>query len=70
MFTGTLADLPELVAQHEVHAPTLVIVGEVVQLRDKLAGLKVRRTAETAGAALRPSRHKAAPTPRHCAVTL
>ena len=37
VFTGTLANLPELVAQHEVHAPTLVIVGEVVQLRDKLA---------------------------------
>ncbi|MCU9532217.1 siroheme synthase CysG [Pseudomonas mosselii] len=37
VFTGTLADLPELVARHEVHAPTLVIVGEVVQLREKLA---------------------------------
>ncbi|MCE5978462.1 siroheme synthase CysG [Pseudomonas sp. JR33AA] len=37
VFTGTLANLPDLVAQHEVHAPTLVIVGEVVQLRDKLA---------------------------------
>ncbi|MBK4988433.1 siroheme synthase CysG [Pseudomonas sp. S36] len=37
VFTGTLADLPDLVARHEVHAPTLVIVGEVVQLRDKLA---------------------------------
>ncbi|MGH8437231.1 MAG: siroheme synthase CysG [Pseudomonas sp.] len=37
VFTGTLAKLPELVAQHEVHAPTLVIVGEVVTLRDKLA---------------------------------
>lgn len=37
VFTGTLADLPELVAQHEVHAPTLVIVGEVVVLREKLA---------------------------------
>ncbi|MBC2656542.1 uroporphyrinogen-III C-methyltransferase [Pseudomonas sp. MSSRFD41] len=37
VFTGTLADLPALVAEHEVHAPTLVIVGEVVQLRDKLA---------------------------------
>ena len=37
VFTGTLADLPELVARHEVHAPPLVIVGEVVQLRDKLA---------------------------------
>jgi len=37
VFTGTLANLPELVAEHEVHAPTLVIVGEVVKLRDKLA---------------------------------
>lgn len=37
VFTGTLANLPALVADHEVHAPTLVIVGEVVQLRDKLA---------------------------------
>lgn len=37
VFTGTLADLPKLVAEHEVHAPTLVIVGEVVVLREKLA---------------------------------
>ena len=37
VFTGTLGNLPKLVAEHEVHAPTLVIVGEVVVLRDKLA---------------------------------
>lgn len=37
VFTGTLGNLPQLVAEHEVHAPTLVIVGEVVTLRDKLA---------------------------------
>lgn len=37
VFTGTLGNLPQLVAEHEVHAPTLVIVGEVVRLRDKLA---------------------------------
>ena len=37
VFTGTLASLPQRVAEHEVHAPTLVIVGEVVTLRDKLA---------------------------------
>ncbi|WP_084307399.1 siroheme synthase CysG [Phytopseudomonas flavescens] len=37
VFTGTLANLPDLVARHEVHAPTLVIIGEVVQLREKLA---------------------------------
>ncbi|AZE89891.1 siroheme synthase CysG [Pseudomonas orientalis] len=36
VFTGTLADLPRMVAEHEVHAPTLVIVGEVVVLREKL----------------------------------
>ncbi|WXL27616.1 siroheme synthase CysG [Ectopseudomonas mendocina] len=37
VFTGTLETLPQLVAEHEVKAPTLVIVGEVVSLRDKLA---------------------------------
>ncbi|MGX5219455.1 siroheme synthase CysG [Pseudomonas segetis] len=37
VYTGTLADLPALVAENEVRAPTLVIVGEVVQLREQLA---------------------------------
>ncbi|MGC3555726.1 siroheme synthase, partial [Pseudomonas aeruginosa] len=37
VFTRTLENLPQLVAEHVVHAPTLVIVGEVVQLPDKLA---------------------------------
>lgn len=37
VLTGTLGNLPQLVAEHEVHAPTLVIVGEVVKLRDQLA---------------------------------
>lgn len=37
VFTGTLENLSQLVAEHEVHAPTLVIVGEVVRLREKLA---------------------------------
>ncbi len=37
VFTGTLGNLTELVAEHEVRAPTLIIVGEVVCLRDKLA---------------------------------
>ncbi|MGM3388125.1 siroheme synthase CysG [Stutzerimonas stutzeri] len=37
VFTGTLADLPSRIANEQVQAPTLVIVGEVVQLRDKLA---------------------------------
>jgi uroporphyrin-III C-methyltransferase/precorrin-2 dehydrogenase/sirohydrochlorin ferrochelatase len=37
VFTGTLANLAELVASEQVQAPTLVIIGEVVQLREKLA---------------------------------
>jgi len=45
VFTGTLQDLPQLVAQHEVHAPTLVIVGEVVALREKLAWFEGAQSA-------------------------
>jgi uroporphyrin-III C-methyltransferase/precorrin-2 dehydrogenase/sirohydrochlorin ferrochelatase len=37
VLTGTLAELPSIVASTEVKAPTLVIVGEVVRLREKLA---------------------------------
>ncbi|MCQ4256395.1 siroheme synthase CysG [Stutzerimonas stutzeri] len=37
VFTGTLASLAERVASEQVQAPTLVIIGEVVQLREKLA---------------------------------
>ena len=37
VFTGTLEGLPEVIAEQDVHAPTLVIVGEVVRLREKLA---------------------------------
>lgn len=35
--TGTLATLPERVTQAGLHAPTLIIVGEVVSLQEKLA---------------------------------
>ncbi|SMN10791.1 Siroheme synthase / Precorrin-2 oxidase / Sirohydrochlorin ferrochelatase / Uroporphyrinogen-III methyltransferase [uncultured Candidatus Thioglobus sp.] len=34
--TTTLAELPDLVANTLIHAPTLIIVGEVVKLREKL----------------------------------
>lgn len=37
VFTGTLGNLAERVADQQVQAPTLVIVGEVVTLREKLA---------------------------------
>ena len=34
--TGTLGTLPELADRAQLHPPTLIIVGEVVRLRDKL----------------------------------
>jgi len=34
--TSTLANLPELIRNSDVHAPTLLIIGSVVSLRDKL----------------------------------
>jgi uroporphyrin-III C-methyltransferase/precorrin-2 dehydrogenase/sirohydrochlorin ferrochelatase len=37
VFTGTLTTLPEIVQRGGVRAPTLIIVGHVVRLRDKLA---------------------------------
>ena len=46
VYTGTLASLPELLAQQQVHAPTLVIVGEVVTLREKLAWFEGAQSRE------------------------
>ncbi len=37
VLTGNLATLPELVRRSNVKAPTLIIVGDVVRLRDKLS---------------------------------
>ncbi|MCW8919785.1 MAG: siroheme synthase CysG [Gammaproteobacteria bacterium] len=37
VFTGTLGDMPERIAGEEVKAPTLIIVGNVVKLHDKLS---------------------------------
>ncbi len=37
VLTGTLETLPAIVANTEVHAPTLMIVGEVVALHDRLS---------------------------------
>jgi uroporphyrin-III C-methyltransferase/precorrin-2 dehydrogenase/sirohydrochlorin ferrochelatase len=36
VLTGTLSTLPQIVTRGEVKAPTLIIVGEVVKLREKL----------------------------------
>ncbi len=43
VLVGTLASLPGIVATSEVHAPTLLIVGDVVKLRDKLAWFEDRQ---------------------------
>jgi len=37
VFTGTLSDLPEKVKQYDIHAPTLIIIGDVVSLHEKLS---------------------------------
>lgn len=37
VLVGTLATMPDIVAAEDVVAPTLIIVGEVVKLRDQLA---------------------------------
>ena len=36
VWTTTLSELPNVVAAQTIHAPTLIIVGEVVKLREKL----------------------------------
>ena len=36
IYIGDLSRLPQIVREHQVKAPTLIIVGEVVQLHDKL----------------------------------
>ncbi|NND91104.1 MAG: uroporphyrinogen-III C-methyltransferase [Granulosicoccus sp.] len=42
VLTGTLADLPEQVRREAITPPTLIIVGEVVRLREKLAWFETR----------------------------
>ncbi|MEE4463656.1 uroporphyrinogen-III C-methyltransferase, partial [Azotobacter chroococcum] len=46
VIVSSLAELPARVAQEKVAAPTLLIVGEVVQLRDKLAWFEGRQSAD------------------------
>ena len=50
VFIGNLETLPDIVRTAEVHAPTLIIVGEVVRLHQKLAWFEpvplIERTAQ------------------------
>ena len=52
VFTGTLRTLPRLVHDAHVRAPTLIIVGEVVQLHEKLAWFEPGRDAQGGAAAI------------------
>ena len=42
VFTGTLTTLPDIVAEADVSAPTLTIIGEVVKLHGKLQWFEPR----------------------------
>ena len=42
VFTGSLSTLPEIIEKSSVRAPTLVIVGEVVRLRDHLSWFEAK----------------------------
>ncbi|ACO78989.1 Uroporphyrin-III C-methyltransferase [Azotobacter vinelandii CA] len=46
VIVSTLAELPARVEREQVSAPTLLIVGEVVRLRDKLAWFEGRQSAD------------------------
>jgi len=49
--TGTLADLPALAAAAQLEPPTLIIVGDVVRLADKLSWFVPAAPAQAAAAA-------------------
>lgn len=49
VLTSTVEQLPRLVQEADVHAPTLVIIGDVVRLRDKLAWYDKRSDGEPVG---------------------
>jgi uroporphyrin-III C-methyltransferase/precorrin-2 dehydrogenase/sirohydrochlorin ferrochelatase len=50
LYVGSLATLPDLVAAHDVHSPTLVVVGEVVRLHRTLQWFRPEGTIEATDA--------------------
>jgi uroporphyrin-III C-methyltransferase/precorrin-2 dehydrogenase/sirohydrochlorin ferrochelatase len=46
VFTGTLGNIEQVLEQEKPKPPTLIIIGEVVQLRDKLAWFKTPNHSE------------------------
>ena len=49
VFVGTLASMPDIVQHEQIKAPTLIIVGEVVKLREKLNWFHPENIATTEG---------------------
>lgn len=41
VFPGTISTMPKVVEENEIHAPTLLIIGEVVQLHERLNWFEV-----------------------------
>jgi uroporphyrin-III C-methyltransferase/precorrin-2 dehydrogenase/sirohydrochlorin ferrochelatase len=49
VFTGTLESLPRVIKNRAIKPPTLIIIGEVVRLQEKLAWFAPGLIEETAG---------------------
>jgi len=50
VFVGSLTSLPDLIEAHEVQAPTLIIVGDVVRLHRQLQWYRPEEKVEAADA--------------------
>jgi siroheme synthase len=46
VYTGTLQTLPALPKQHDIKPPSMIIIGEVVKLHEKLAWFNPLHNAE------------------------
>lgn len=47
VFVGTLKTMPDVVKREEIKAPTLIIVGDVIKLRDKLSWFRPEDATQT-----------------------
>jgi len=56
VFTGTLTTLPEIVRHEQPRPPTLIIVGDVIRLHEKLAWFEPMPGAASSAAPPSPAR--------------
>lgn len=63
VFVGSLNSLPDLIEAHEVQAPTLIIVGDVVRLHRQLQWYRPEEKVEAADAPVEPVDTPVDPTP-------